>query len=211
VARKKKTVATYADLVALPDNVIGEIIDGELFASPRPRVRHMRVAGQVHLRLAGPFDEGRDGPGGWWLMLETELKLGRQIIVPDISGWRRARVPELPDDLPLPIAPDWVCEVLSPSTGRIDREKKLPVYARHGVDHVWLVDPLLRTLEVFERHGRRWMLVVVHADDARVRVPPFEAVELDLSRWWMPLPRGAAEPVMPWPLAPRARRQGAPL
>lgn len=202
MASKKKR-ATYADLAALPDNVIGEIIDGELYALPRPRPRHTRVAGKMHTILDDAFDEGRGGPGGWWLMYETEVRFGRHVMVPDLSGWRRSRVPELPDKVPLPIIPDWVCEILSPSTERIDREKKLPVYARFGVDHVWLVDPLVRTLEVFERTQRRWILASVHSGDARVRVPPFEAIALDLSRWWMPLPRGATEPIAPWPLGAR--------
>lgn len=186
--------ATYADLEALPDHLIGEIIDGELIASPRPRPRHGRTAVAIIGALAGPFDQGKGGPGGWWILVEPEVRFGANVMVPDVAGWRRERVPALPDVVPLEIAPQWACEILSPSTARIDREKKLRIYAQHELDHVWLVDPVLRTLEVFERVATRWTLAAVHAEDARVHAPPFDAVELELSTWWMPLTSGAAEP-----------------
>ncbi|HTJ47627.1 MAG TPA: Uma2 family endonuclease [Kofleriaceae bacterium] len=192
-----KKEATYADLEALPDHLIGEIIDGELIASPLPRPRHGHTTVKILAQLSGPFSDGKGGPGGWWILVEPEIRFGSNVMVPDAAGWRRDRVPVLPDIVPLEIAPQWACEVLSPSTAKIDREKKLRIYARYAVDHVWLVDPVLRTLEIYERTDKRWTLLDVHSDDARVRAAPFDAIELDLSTWWMPLASGAAEPQTP--------------
>ena len=134
--------------------------------------------------MMGPFDRGRDGPGGWILLFEPELHLGDDVLVPDFAGWRRERMPQPPRTAAFTLAPDWVCEVLSPSTAVLDRAAKLPVYAREGVQHVWLVDPVLRTLEVFRLHEGRYSLLITHTGKGRVRVEPFEALELELAYLW---------------------------
>ncbi|WP_224364645.1 Uma2 family endonuclease [Hyalangium versicolor] len=176
--------ATYADLEALPDNVIGELIAGELYASPRPAAPHIVTASRLGGELMGPFDRGREGPGGWILLFEPELHLGDDVLVPDFAGWRRERMPQPPRTAAFSLAPDWACEVLSPSTAVMDRAAKLPVYAREGVHHVWLVDPVLRTLEIFRLQDGRYTLLVTHTGKGRVRAAPFEAIELELAYLW---------------------------
>lgn len=176
--------ASYADLEALPDNVIGEIVAGTLYASPRPTMPHALVTSQLGIELGGPFNQGRGGPGGWFVLDEPELHLGEDVLVPDLAGWRRERMPHVPRTAACTLAPDWVCEVLSPSTKALDRAAKLPAYAREGVRHVWLVDPEARTLEVFRLEGELYTLLVTHAGPARVRAEPFDAIELDLALLW---------------------------
>jgi Uma2 family endonuclease len=176
--------ATYADLEALPEHVLGELIAGELHVSPRPAAPHTVAASRLGGGLSGPFDEGRGGPGGWIILYEPELHLGEDVLVPDLAGWRRERMPRPPRTAAFTLAPDWVCEVLSPSTAALDRGIKLPVYGREGVRHVWLMDPEARTLEVFRLEWSRYVLLVTHTGLARVRAEPFEALELDLSFLW---------------------------
>lgn len=180
-ARRK---ATYQDLCDLPDNVVGEIVDGVLRQSPRPALRHAGATSGLGADLGGPFMRGRGGPGGWWILFEPELHLGEDVLVPDLAGWRRERLPRVPDAPAMTLAPDWVCEALSPSTARLDRAAKMPAYARHGVAHLWLLDALHRTLEVFRLESGRWSLLAVHAGPERVRCEPFAAVELDLALLW---------------------------
>lgn len=162
-----------------------------LYTHPRPASRHSRAATKLGAELDGPFDRGRGGPGGWLLLDEPELHLGDDIVVPDIAGWRRERMPELPDVAYFTLAPDWVCEILSDSTEAVDRTDKMIIYGREGVSHVWLVDPIARTLEVFRlARGKRktrkaaWTLVDVWRDDARVRAEPFDAFQLHLASLW---------------------------
>ncbi len=176
--------ATYADLEALPEHVVGELIAGELHVSPRPAAPHTVAASRLGGGLSGPFDEGRSGPGGWIILDEPELHFSEDVLVPDLAGWRRERMPRPPRTAAFTLAPDWVCEVLSPSTAALDRGIKLPVYRREGVRHVWLMDPEARTLEVFRLEGGRYVLLVTHMGLARVRAEPFEALELDLSFLW---------------------------
>ncbi|MYH57981.1 MAG: Uma2 family endonuclease, partial [Boseongicola sp. SB0675_bin_26] len=137
-----------------------------------------------------PFGRGRGGPGGWWIVDEPELHLGDDIVVPDLTGWRRETMPEYPDAAYFDIAPDWACEVLSPSTRRIDQNEKRTIYAREGVSHLWFVDPVAKTLEAFELRDGHWVLLVTLADDAPVSLPPFEAVSFPLDALW---PEGAAQ------------------
>ncbi|MBZ4375106.1 Uma2 family endonuclease [Corallococcus sp. AS-1-6] len=176
--------ATYADLEALPSNQVGEIVNGELYASPRPASRHAVAASHLGGELYAPFDRGRSGPGGWIILTEPELHLGQDVLVPDLAGWRRERMPRVPDVVGFTLAPDWLCEVLSPSTSRLDRFRKLPVYAREGVRHVWLVDPLQYTLEVFRLEGSHYLLVGTHQDAETVHAEPFEALPLELKVLW---------------------------
>ncbi|MFP2905071.1 Uma2 family endonuclease [Pyxidicoccus sp. 3LFB2] len=176
--------ATYADLEALPDNMVGEIIAGVLHASPRPSGPHTVAYSHLTYELVGPFTRGRGGPGGWFIFDEPELHLGDDVLVPDVAGWRRERMPEPYQGAATTLAPDWVCEILSPSTKVLDRKEKLPVYAREGVQHVWLMDPVLHTLEVFRLEDARYALLTTYAGNAFVRAEPFEAIELDLPFLW---------------------------
>lgn len=180
-----KKDATYADLCAVPDNFVAEILGGDLYSSPRPASPHGHAAAALGIKLGGPFQYGENGPGGWWFHNEPELHFGADVVVPDIAGWRRERMPAVPNVAYFTLAPDWLCEVLSPSTETIDRRKKLPIYARAGVHYVWLIDPLQQTLEVLRLETQRWALVDTHRADAKVRAEPFAAVELALRALWL--------------------------
>jgi len=179
-----KRRATYEDLLAVPKHLVAEILDGNLVTQPRPASFHARAASRLGAELDGPFDRGRGGPGGWLLLDEPELHLHGDILVPDLAGWRRERMPELPDASAFELAPDWACEVLSPSTAATDRAEKMPIYAREQVGHVWLVDPIARTLEACRLEHGRWLLLGTWRDDAKVRAEPFDAFELDLAGLW---------------------------
>jgi Uma2 family endonuclease len=176
--------ATYEDLLNVPDHLVAEILDGELHATPRPAPRHAAASSGLGGALHGPFDRGRGGPGGWRILFEPELHLGPDVLVPDLAGWRRERLPQLPDTAYFAIAPDWVCEVVSASTASLDRITKLGIYAREGVRHAWIVDPVARTIEVLRLDGRRWTILTTGADLAVVRAEPFDALDLDLSLLW---------------------------
>lgn len=182
----RKKPATYEDLRALAPNLVGEIIDGELFASPRPASPHAYTASALGTELHGAFHRGRGGPGGWWIVFEPEIHFGPDTVVPDIAGWRRERMPEYPNTAFFTLAPDWLAEISSPSTAGHDRVRKLPLYLRQGVGHVWLVEPLSQTLEVLRREGERWILAANATGSDSVRLEPFEAIEIDLSALWMP-------------------------
>lgn len=179
-----KKDATYADLCAVPENFVAEILEGELYAFPRPAIPHAHAASVLGGELHGPFHQGRNGPGGWLILDEPELHFGADVLVPDIAGWRRERLPSPPAAAHIELEPDWLCEVLSPSTETVDRTKKLKIYAREGVQHVWLLNPLLRTLEVLRLSAGRWSLVATHEGEARVRAEPFDAIELELAALW---------------------------
>lgn len=179
-----KKDASYEDLIAIPEHLVAEILDGNLVTSPRPAPRHSRTGSSLGGELWGPFDRGRNGPGGWWIMDEPELHLGKDVLVPDLAGWRRDRMPGLPDEAFFSLVPDWICEILSPSTARHDRIDKMPAYARHGAKFLWLVDPLARSLEIFVLEEARWSLHATHADDEVIRGVPFEALELSLTPLW---------------------------
>ena len=157
---------------------------GELFVSPRPAAPHAIASTAVTGELMPPFQFGRNGPGGWWFMIEPELHLASDVLVPDLAGWRRTRMPTPPRTAAIELAPDFLCEVLSPSTATFDRTHKLASYARAGVQHVWLVDPLARTLEVLRLDGPSWRVAGNFGDLQRVRAEPFEAIELELALWW---------------------------
>ncbi|HEX2661027.1 MAG TPA: Uma2 family endonuclease [Polyangia bacterium] len=184
MSQNQKKPSTYADLEALPPEVVGEIIDGDLIVSPRPALLHAMVATQLTADIVGPFQRGRGGPGGWIILSEPELHFGEHVLVPDLAGWRRERMPELPDLPALELAPDWVCEVLSPSTVKVDRARKMRHYARAKVAHVWLVDPAATTLEIYRLDGEGWRLVETYAGEVTIRAEPFDAVELELGGLW---------------------------
>lgn len=177
--------ATIEDLLAAPEHMVAEIIDGVLYTHPRPRPRHARSSSALGMVIGGPYDQGSGGgPGGWWIIDEPELHLGKQVVVPDIAGWRRERMPKLPETAWFGLAPDWVCEVLSPSTAQLDRVQKRRINAEHGVSHLWFIDPEARTLEAFELRGSQWLLIETLADDAEVAVSPFAAVPFQLDVLW---------------------------
>lgn len=180
-----KKGATYDDLRDVPDNYVAEMFDGELYATPRPAVPHTRAASVLGVVLGGAFDSGRNGPGGWVILDEPELHFGDDVLVPDLAGWRRERLPTLPADAYMTLAPDWICEVLSPSTETLDRGKKLRIYAREGVVHAWLVDPLRQSLEVLSLESKRWVVLGTHEGRVSVRAAPFAAIELDLGSLWI--------------------------
>jgi Uma2 family endonuclease len=177
--------ARYEDLFSLPEHVVGEIVDGELHVSPRPGPAHVAASTTLGEELGPPFKRGRGGPGGWILLDEPELHLGGNVLVPDLAGWRRERMPEMPVDLPyFVLSPDWACEVLSPSTAAFDRGRKLAVYARERVAHVWFIEPVSQTLEVLRLDGDTYRIVQVASGEAAVRAEPFDAIELELRVLW---------------------------
>ena len=182
-------LASYNDLFNLPEHVVGQIIDGELYTHPRPAPKHARATTRLSGKISGSFDSEGDGPGGWVILYEPELHLGANIVVPDLAGWRRERMPEIPvDKAYFELAPDWVCEVLSPNTTHLDRGPKRKVYEQQSVKHIWFVDPEAQTLEVFElieadgHDGYR--LVEVFSSDAIIRAIPFDAIEFALGTLW---------------------------
>ena len=181
-----KKHATYDDLREVPEHFVAEMFDGELYASPRPASPHAHAASVLGGELSGPFHRGRHGPGGWVILDEPELHLGNDVLVPDLAGWRRARMPTVAALPFFTLVPDWICEVLSPSSEQLDRGKKLRVYAREGVQHAWLVDPLLRTLEVLALASHELIPCAAHEGAVNVRVPPFDAIELEVGALWIP-------------------------
>ncbi|MBK6727016.1 MAG: Uma2 family endonuclease [Xanthomonadales bacterium] len=176
--------ARYEELLALPRERVGEIVNGVLYSHPRPAPKHIVSASLLGGRLIAPYHSGHGGPGGWWVLDEPECHLGPHVLVPDLAGWRRERMPTLPETAWFELAPDWVCEILSPGTARLDRVEKMPIYAAHGVEHLWLLDPILRTLEAYRREDGRWLLLGSHADQDVVRLPPFDAIDLELGSLW---------------------------
>ncbi|KJV06900.1 Uma2 family endonuclease [Methylocucumis oryzae] len=179
-------LSLYEQLLALPEHSTGEILNSELYTQPRRSGRHSLAGRGLGFNLSGPFDFGRGGPGGWWIMQEPEVHFIRdtEVAVPDLAGWRRERMPSVPEDHRFEVTPDWLCEILSPSTAKKDRVVKLPIYARFGVPHVWLIDPLAQILEAFELQQGRWVLNALLKDDDKVVVPPFDAVEFSLADLW---------------------------
>ena len=173
--RKETRRATYQDVLDAPPHKIAEVIAGTLRTHPRPAARHSWASSSLWGSLVNPFSRGSGGPGGWWIIDEPELHLGEDIVVPDLAGWRRETMPEYPDAAYFTIAPDWTCEVLSPSTRRLDQSEKRDLYAREGVLHLWFVDPDARTLEDFELREGQWLLLATLAGDVPVSLPPFDA------------------------------------
>jgi Uma2 family endonuclease len=180
----KPRPATYEDLLALPENLVGEIVDGELIASPRPGLRHALASSSLGAQIGLPFGRGRGGPGGWIILDEPELHFESQVLVPDLAGWRRERMPSLPDATWLALAPDWVCEILSPSTAVMDRTRKQDIYREQGVTWLWFIDPVAHTIEVLNRAERHWILAGSFGGDGERRIPPFDAVAIELGALW---------------------------
>lgn len=181
-----RRIAIYADLHNIPENMVGEIIGGELVVTPRPSARHASAAFGLSSELGPPYRFGRgDGPGGWVILFEPELRLGDHILVPDLAAWKRERLPAPPEENWISVTPDWVCEILSPSTVRLDKIRKMPLYAEYIVPYLWLIDPSAKTLDVFKLETGRWVLQASYGEDDQVRAEPFLEVEIELSNlWW---------------------------
>ena len=188
MAEPARKIATYADIEAAPEHLIAEIIDGELVTQPRPTPRHNAAAGNTFLELSGPFQKGRGGPGGWVFLMETEVKFGDDILVPDVAGWRIERFAGYPETNYVTIRPDWVCEILSASTESRDRTVKRRIYAEAGVPHLWLIDPRQQYLEAFGLNAGQWVLIGTWRSDDKVRAAPFDAISFSLADLW-PLDR----------------------
>lgn len=183
-AARYKTL--YEALEALPEGLTGEILRGQLHTQPRPAPRHAVAASALGAELFGPYSRGRDGPGGWWIVVEPELHFVRktEVLVPDLAGWRRERMPEIPRESQFEVVPDWICEILSPSTRSKDREIKMPLYAHYGVAYAWLLDPDVETLEAYELRGAEWVQLAAYAADATPAAVPFEAAAFRVADLW---------------------------
>ena len=183
--------ATYEDVLNAPPHMVAEVADGTLHLQARPASPHARASSSIGAFIGGPFDHYPEGPGGWWIIDEPELHLGAEgedILVPDVAGWRRENMPELPEVAYFLAVPDWVCEVLSPGTRSFDLGAKRTIYAREQVKHLWLIDPGTRTLEAFELHKGQWILLGTLVDTGSVSLPPFDATSFPLEALWL---RGA--------------------
>ncbi len=181
---RKKPRATYQDVIDAPPHMVAQILAGTLYTHPRPAFPHAVAASGMGTKIMDPFHYGNGGPGGWWILFEQEIHLGDDVVVPDLAGWRRETMPDPPETPFVAIAPDWACEVLSPSTRQIDLGPKRNIYAREGVSWLWLVDPEARTLEAFRLHEGQWLLIASLAEDAAVSVAPFEAISFPLANLW---------------------------
>jgi Uma2 family endonuclease len=186
VASNPVPLELYEHLAALPENLVGEIIAGELHTQPRPAGPHAVACTSLAADLHPAYQKGRGGPGGWWILIEPELHFVRdtEVLVPDLAGWRRERMPKIPQDQRFEVVPDWICEVLSPATAKKDRMLKMPLYARYGVPYLWLVDPLARTLEVFVLKESAWSVSGLYKDEDEVNAPPFSELRLALADLW---------------------------
>ena len=186
---------TLADLDALPPGIVGEIIDGVLYTMTKPRMRHQRTGTGIGGDLRGPFDLGRGGPGGWWIVVEPGIELpNTPEISPDVAGWRRERMPEMPGDEPIRMVPDWVCEILSKTTRRHDMLHKQPYYAKVGVPYMWFVDIEARVLTVHRLESSDWRTIGTYSDETEARIAPFDAVPLNVASWWPPAHRDDEKP-----------------
>jgi Uma2 family endonuclease len=194
MADPAKKTATYADVEAAPPHLIAELINGSLYTHPRPAPRHGAVTLALGAELGGPFQKGRGGPGGWFFVFDTEVKFGDDLLVPDIAGWRRERLPSLPKTNWMQVRPDWVCEATSPGTALRDKHFKRDIYARSGVPHYWIVDPRARLLEVLQLEQGKWTIFGTYSSGNDVKAPPFEAHSFPLDDLW-PLrePEGFSE------------------
>jgi Uma2 family endonuclease len=179
---------TLEDLDALPPGIVGEIIEGVLYTMTKPRMRHQRTGLGIGRELSGPFDLGRGGPGGWWIVTEPGIELPNETkeLSPDVAGWRRERMPEMPVDEPIRVVPDWVCEILSKNTRRHDLLIKMPYYARVGVAYAWVVDLEARVLIAHRLESGAWRTIGTYSDETEARIEPFDVVPLNVADWWPP-------------------------
>jgi len=180
---------TLADLDALPPGIVGEIINGVLYTMTKPRMRHQRMTRTIGGRIGDPFDDALGGPGGWWIVVEPGIELpNTPEVSPDVAGWRRERMPEMPGDEPIRLVPDWVCEILSKHTRRHDQLVKMPYYAEVGVAYSWIVDVEARVLTAQRLESHHWVTIGTYSDQTEARIAPFDAVPLNVANWWPPAP-----------------------
>jgi Uma2 family endonuclease len=189
MASPQRKLATYADLLTLPADTRAEVLGGDVILSPAPLPRHSKAQGSARRFLGGPFDDddGRGGPGGWWIFVEVDVQLGpHDVVRPDLAGWRRDRLLQPGLKRPIEVVPDWVCEVLSPSTAARDRITKRRLYAQAGIPFYWLIDPELRAVEALALRDGVWVELGVFDDTSTVRIAPFDAIELEIGRLFLP-------------------------
>jgi Uma2 family endonuclease len=181
-----KTKNVYEQWLELPDNITGEIISGNLIASPRPGPKHANVSSSLNVKVGGPYHHGDSGgPGGWLILFEPEIHINDDIVVPDFAGWKRERLSSPPDEPYFSVVPDWVCEILSPGSVKIDRVVKQQLYLNWSVNHYWIIDPILKSVEVLERSGAHWVIKGIYSENNKMRAVPFDSIEIDLSSlWW---------------------------
>ena len=189
MAEPQRRLASWRDLEQAPEDTKAEVLGGELFLMTRPRPQHGRSQAVLSSHLTPPFDLKIGGPGGWWIVIEPDVAFGpHDIVSPDLAGWRRSTLPTLPDERPITLAPDWVCEILSPATARRDRLTKADLYLSGGVGYYWLIDTELRTLAALRADQGRWVRLGAWTDGHRAAIPPFEAISFDVGSLFPPLP-----------------------
>lgn len=197
VHREIDRPVTYQDILDAPEGRVAEIVNGVFYLQAKPAPRHDDLRDGLIEFLRPPFLRGRGGPGGWWIKSEPELHFGDpdyRTLVPDLAGWRKEQLAQFPEAwADLKVAPDWICEILSPSTARLDRLEKMPIYAEAGVSHLWLADPTLRTLEAYNLVSGKWLLDATYGSDGEAAIAPFDAVPLTLGDLWLPEPEGDAD------------------
>lgn len=188
MSESARRLATYEDLLALPEGVRAEVVAGQVVVSPSPSPIHQSVVGEIYAELRGPFQRGRGGPGGWWLIPDVDVRFGtHDIYRPDICGWRKENVPAFPAERPVLHRPDWICEGLSPRTAVVDQGAKQVVFARTSVPWYWLVEPLNRTLSVLRLSAEGYVVHAVVGDSGTAQLPPFDAVAIDLGSLFPPV------------------------
>ncbi|MGC9193926.1 MAG: Uma2 family endonuclease [Syntrophobacteraceae bacterium] len=188
MSESAKKKATYEDLYGIPENMTGEIVDGEMIVHPRPSRKHIFAASRLDKKLGAPYEFGEGGgPGGWIILVEPEIQLGEHTLVPDLAGWRKERFPVEEETNSISVAPDWICEILSPSTYRLDKIIKMPIYATCGVGFFWLIDPINRTLDAYRLESGKWVASGSFYEDDKVRAEPFQEVEFNLGDLWLTL------------------------
>lgn len=180
--QRLQTPDLYNQLTELPENLTGEILNGQLYTNPRPSGKHVSVATNLSIDIGSPYQRGKGGPGGWRILVEPEVHfvLDTEVVVPDVAGWRKERLPEVPESHKFMVVPDWVCEIYSPSSENIDRKIKMPLYARFGVSYLWMVHPIQQTLEAFKLHNGNWQLQGAFENKDEICVEPFESISIKM-------------------------------
>lgn len=185
MSESAKKYATYEDLYTIPENTIGEIINGQLIVTPRPSRKHIYATSTLDKKLGPPYQFGENrGPGGWVILIEPEIGLGEHVLVPDLAGWKRERYLEEEPHNWISVSPDWICEIISPSTEAHDRDEKMSIYAQYGVPYAWLINPIIKSLEAYKLLSESWLRFATYSGNKKVRIEPFEQVEIDLEDLW---------------------------